>query len=40
MRTGGMRMIRINENDVNVNKFPDGTILLKEQIPGECEKEK
>ena len=28
-------MIRINKNDVNVNKFPDGTLLLKEQISGD-----
>lgn len=27
-------MIRINQNDTNVNKFPDGTFLLKERIPG------
>lgn len=26
-------MIRINKNDVSVNKFPDGTLLLKEPIP-------
>lgn len=25
-------MIKINKNDVNVNKFPDGTLLLKERI--------
>lgn len=25
-------MIRIDKNDVRVNKFPDGTLLLKEQI--------
>lgn len=29
-------MIRINKNDVRVNKFPDGTLLLKEQISGNC----
>ena len=29
-------MIRINKNDVSVNKFPDGTLLLKEKIPVEC----
>lgn len=32
-------MIRINKNDVSVNKFPDGTLLLKERIPGGCEEE-
>lgn len=26
-------MIRINNNDISVNKFPDGTLLLKEAIP-------
>lgn len=26
-------MIRINQNDIYVNKFPDGALLLKEQIP-------
>ena len=29
-------MIRINKNDVCVNRFPDGTLLLKEQISGDC----
>ena len=29
-------MIRINKNEVNVSKFPDGTLLLKEQISGNC----
>lgn len=34
-------MIRINKNDVCVNKFPDGTLLLKEQVPaGSNEKER
>ena len=33
-------MIRINKNDVSVNKFPDGTLLLKEKIPGECGEKK
>lgn len=33
-------MIRINKNDVCVNKFPDGTLLLKEKIPGECGEKK
>jgi ribose-phosphate pyrophosphokinase len=32
-------MIRINENDVNVNKFPDGTLLLKELISEDCGQE-
>ncbi len=27
-------MIRINKNDVSVNKFPDGTLLLKEKVSG------
>ena len=26
-------MIKVNKNDVSVNKFPDGTLLLKERIP-------
>ncbi len=26
-------MIKIDKNDVNVNKFPDGTLLLKEKLP-------
>lgn len=29
-------MLKINKNDVNVNKFPDGTLLLKEQISEDC----
>lgn len=29
-------MIRINKNDVSVNKFPDGTLLLKEQVSDDC----
>ena len=33
-------MIRINKNNINVNKFPDGTLLLKERIPDEDEKRK
>ena len=33
-------MIRINKNNINVNKFPDGTLLLKEWIPDEDEKRK
>lgn len=34
-------MIKINKNDVCVNKFPDGTLLLKEQISFDsCEEEK
>ena len=32
-------MIRINENDVSVNKFPDGTLLLKELISEDCGQE-
>lgn len=28
-------MIRINGNDINVNKFPDGTLLLKEAVCGD-----
>lgn len=27
-------MIRINKNDVSVNRFPDGTLLLKEKVSG------
>ena len=30
-------MIRINKSDVSVNKFPDGTLLLKEQSPDKTE---
>ena len=33
-------MIRIDKNDVRVNKFPDGTLLLKEKISGECGEKK
>lgn len=29
-------MIRINNNDINVSKFPDGTLLLKKQVSEDC----